>query len=228
MKKVFVTLLSFFLISLLAAQNLTGTWQGFFTAYRIQADANQNSRRHDMSEGRVGLSFDRKFYFVLELKQSYKAVWGVYNTTDSANHAIGCVCSISGVLPKKQGAIFDLYKEKVVDHDPKILQQVCDAVNRITFHYFVNDGKEYLVGKWFTGDNSSTARDGSSGAFLLQHVNVLIKNNVDEYFPKLDKLLSKGTTTDTLALKTPSLLADTFQSLNIDEKEIINSMINKK
>ncbi len=228
MKKLFILLLLHFPLCLLNAQNITGTWQGYFTAYRIEAESNLNSRRNDRSEGKTGLSFTRKFFMTLEIKQSYKALWGVYNTTDSSNLSIGCFCSISGILPKKQVSSFDLFKERIINHDPKISIQTCDFVNRFSFHYIMIDNYEYLIGKWFTGDNASTSRDGSSGAFMLQHVSQINKTNIDELFSKLDKLLSKGAVTDTLSLKTVPLIMDPVSSLNIDEKDIILSITGKK
>ena len=196
------------------AQNITGTWQGYFTSNHVV--------------GRTGLGFTTKYYFTLELKQSYKAVWGAYNTTDSSNLSVGCFCKVSGILPKKQTSIFELYNEGVINHDPKISVGVCEALNRLFFHYVTIDNNEYLIGKWFTGENASVLNNGSSGTFILQHVSVTNKNNVDQYFPKLDKLLNKGTTTDTLALKTAPLIIDPASSLNIEEKEIINAIMGKK
>lgn len=228
MKKMFI-LSVFVMTSLIVdAQNITGYWQGYFTAYRIQSESNLNSRRYDRTEGRTGLNFTRKFFMTLEIKQSYKALWGAYNTTDSSNLSIGCLCSISGLLPKKQVSTFDLYKERVVNHDPKISVQNCDFVNRLSFHYIMIDNTEYLIGKWFTGDNASAARDGSSGAFMLQHISLTNKMNVDELFPKLDRLLNKGAAADTIALKVNPLSIDPLTSLNIDEKEIILSVTGKK
>ena len=214
MKKLSILFLLIFSTSYGHAQNITGTWQGYFTSNHVV--------------GRTGLGYIRKFYFTVQLKQSYKAVWGVYNTTDSSNLSVGCFCSISGVLPKKQTSFFELYTGGVIGHDPKISVGICAAVNRLSFHYVIIDSNEYLIGKWYTGETAAVLNNGSSGTFILQHISLVNKNNVDSYFPKLDKLLNKGTTTDTLALKTAALIIDPVSSLNIEEKEIIKSMSGKK
>ena len=215
MKKIYILLLLIFSNIYGDAQNITGEWQGYFVT--------------------AGLHNPVRSYFFLDIKQSEKALWGVYNnfTGSSKDNVLGCLCTVTGIIPKGEVSNFDLYKDKIIEHHPKIEQSVCDFVNKLSLHYVVVDNLEYLVGQWYTATNAFVLKDGSSGVFVLKHVSLrplslLIKHNIDDYFPKLDKLLERGTTTDTLMLKKFFLLPDDESTLTNQEKDLINALKDKK
>ncbi len=209
MKKLFIFSIIILSIFKVDAQNISGQWQGYFvTATRISP---------------------ARSYFFLDIKQEQKALWGVFNnyTGSPFNNVIGCLCSVTGIIPKGGSSTFDLYKDKIIDHNPKISDGQCDFVNKLSIHYVVIDNLEYLVGKWYTATNAFTLNDGSSGVFVLKHVSLQTTKNIDEYFPKLNKLLEKGKITDSLLLAKSPLLPDQYSSLKKEEIDLINTFRNK-
>ena len=208
MKKICILFLFVFLNIDSNAQNITGYWQGYYV--------------------RAGLKSPVRSFFFMDIKQAQKALWGVYNTyTSSTDKYIGCLCSVTGLIPKGEVSVFDLYKESIIDFNPKFNRNICDFLNKMTVHYVVVDSLEYLVGKWYTANSMLVMRDGSEGVFVLKHVALQNKRSVDQYFPKLDKLLDRGTTSDTTALKKLFLLPDNATSLTDLEKDLINALRNK-
>ena len=192
------------------AQNITGYWQGYFVAAGTKSPV-------------------RSFLF-MDIKQSQKALWGAYNNYISSPYDkyVGCLCSVSGIIPKGEVSTFDLYQESIIEYGPKITRSLCDFLNKITVHYVVVDNLEYLVGKWYTATNAFVLKDGSSGVFVLKHVALQNKRSIDQDFPKLDKLLERGTTSDTMALKKYFLLPDNSSTLTDQEKDLINELKDKK
>ncbi len=204
----FFTCIAFFISTTIKSQDLTGMWAGTFHA--------------------VTRPMEHSFHFYVDLKQKDRSVWGVYNTTDSANATIfTCLCSISGVLPKKPSSDFELYDERVVDFDAKSIHSgSCRNVQRLFCRYLIKDGIEILVGKWFSteGANAGTP-EGESGYFILRHASNQNFRNPDQYFPKLDKLIAKGVIADASSSK-PILIPDE-RSLTPLEQQLVDAMLGR-
>jgi len=185
MKKSFLTLIMSFTIACAFSQDISGTWAGIFLTQQIK-------------------NIPKNYYFFLEIKQKGRTVWGVYNTTDSNNNkSISCLCSISGSLPKKTGAIVDLYKEHIEDFDKNtVTYALCDFVNRLNLHYFIQDSTEYITGQWYSEAGGGPLAGGAGGLLVAQHISIQTMRNVDQYFPKLNKMIEKGATDEqTIAIK---------------------------
>ena len=208
MKKILFLSILIFQTTFIDAQNITGYWQGYYV--------------------RAALKSPVRSFFFMDIKQAQKALWGVYNTyTSATDKYIGCLCSVTGLIPKGEISTFDLYKESIIEFNPKFNKNICDYLNKMTVHYVVVDSLEYLVGKWYTANSMLVMSDGSEGVFVLKHVALQNKRSVDQYFPKLDKLLDRGTTSDTMALKKHFLVPDHVNTLTNLEKDLINALKGK-
>ncbi|MEO8174280.1 MAG: hypothetical protein ABI581_14395 [Sediminibacterium sp.] len=207
MKRLFLSfiLLSFFTNAF--SQDMTGTWGGV-----IQSYTGGNARNQ---------------YFFLELKQSGRSIWGSYNITDSNNNTVvRCLCSVTASLPKKPSAWIEMYRERVIDYDKKRqLLGVCEATNSFILHYFTDsDGTAYLTGKASSGVGISPNDPGN--LLVAQKMSDSLLRNVDDYFPKLAKLIEKGKTDE---LK--PVIADNIASGTVTEKklmETLKTMLEKK
>ena len=208
MKKTFLTITLLISCSCLFSQDISGTWAGFFTAQTK--------------------NFPHNYYFFLEIKQKGKTIWGTYNTSDSMNNVnISCLGSVSGILSKKVATTFDLYKERIEDFDKNtVTYAICNFVNRLALHYFTKDNMEYLTGQWYSESGSGPLAGGASGSFVVQHINSQTMHDVDHFFPKLNKLIEKGATEESVVIK-----ADDISIANPVEQrllETIKSMLGKK
>jgi len=139
---------------------------------------------------------ERKFYVFLELKQQGRAVWGIYNTTDSNNNqSVNCLCTISGSLPRKKGAFLDLSKESVV-MNRSVSYAVCDLVSRLNLHYLTKDSVDYITGKWYAGTDipgrQHPVEGDADGSLVLQRISGQMVWNADQYFSNLDKIIKRG------------------------------------
>lgn len=174
MKHSFLTLMMSLSVVCTFSQDINGTWAGIFLTQVKK--------------------FPHNYYFFLEIKQKGRTVWGVYNTTDSANNKIvSCLCSVSGFLPKKNGAIIDLYKEHIEDFDKKTVSYaLCNFVNRLTLHYFKQDSIEYVTGQWYSESSDGPLAGGAGGLLVAQYITSETMRNVDQYFPKINKMIEKG------------------------------------
>lgn len=201
MKRLLLSVILILIITTSFSQDISGTWGGLF------------------STRQSGLT--RNYYFFLEIKQKGRTIWGVYNTSDSSNNKnITCLCSISGALPKKLAATFDLYKEHIEDYDKNnVAYQVCNFVNRLSLHYFLENSKEYLTGQWFP-ESGGTLAGGAGGSFVVQHINNVTSRPVDDYFPKLNKMIEKGAAEEL----TPLIKADDISSATPAEQRMIDAM----
>jgi len=201
MKKI----LAFLILSLISntsfSQNISGTWGGVFYTPRGNST--------------------KAFYFFLEIQQKERTVWGVYNMTDSNNNKIfDCLISVSGTLSKKPNAVFDLYKEHVEDFDKKRMDYpICNSVNQLNLHYFVIDGVEYITGKWFTEGVKGPGIDGSIGLLVLHHISTNTTRNVDQYFPKLNKMIEKGKSEEPF-----NIIADDLSAATPLEKQLLTAI----
>lgn len=197
MKRLFVSLILLALTGTTFAQDLTGTWGGV-----IQSYTGGNARNH---------------YFFLELKQQGKSIWGTYNITDSNNNTvIKCLCSVTALLPKKTGSFINLYKERVIDYDKKLqLLSVCESINSLILHYFIgSDSTEYFTGK--TSHDVGISPNATGNVFVVQKMSNNRLRNVDQYFPRLDKLIEKGKTEEA-----KTVVADNAETGTIVEKRLI-------
>jgi hypothetical protein len=184
------------------SQNMSGTWGGVFYTPRGNSTTS--------------------FFFFLEIQQKARTIWGVYNMTDSNNNKVpDCLISVSGSLSKKPNAIFDLYKEHVEGFDKKRMDYpICNYVNQLNLHYFVLNGIEYLVGKWYADGVKGPGIDGSIGLLVLQHFNANTTRNVDQYFPKLNKMIEKGKSDEPF-----NIIADDISAATPIEKQLINAIL---
>lgn len=155
-----------------AAQDLSGPWGGIFFVDR-------------------GL-VRKKYFLFVDLRQQGRTVWGTYNTSDSNNNAIvGCLCSISGGLPKSTGPFVQLFKQRVEDYDKKIGYPICDNLNNFKLHYFVKGNTQYLTGVW-SYERSIGKVQGGDGLLVLQHLSGPLPRKIDAFFPHLEKMIAKG------------------------------------
>lgn len=173
MKKVIVLFLLFVGFAKGAfAQDLSGSWGGFFFVDRVRVQS--------------------KYFLFVDLKQQGRTVWGTYNTTDSNNNAIvGCLCSISGELPKKQGSYVQLFKQRVEDYDKRIGYPICNNLNNFKLRYFIKGNTQYLTGVW-SYETSFGKVQGGDGLLVLQHLSGPLPRKLDAFFPHLDKMIAKG------------------------------------
>jgi hypothetical protein len=197
-------LLSFILILAITAsfsQNISGTWAGL------------------LSTRQSGLT--RNYYFFLEITQKGRTVWGVYNISDSSNNkSTTCLCSISGSLSKKVESRLDLYKEHLEDYDKKhVGYQFCNFVNRLNLHYFLENSAEYLTGQWFP-ESGGTLAGGAGGSFVVQHINNTTQRPINDYFPKLTKMIEKGAADEQSLL----IKADEVSSSTPAEKRLLDAI----
>ncbi|MES2329293.1 MAG: hypothetical protein V4539_06785 [Bacteroidota bacterium] len=201
MKRLLFLLTMIFFVTALSAQDITGTWGGVFYAPR------------------KNVSFP--YFFFLDIQQKGKTVWGVYSTGDSSvSNSYSCLTSVSATLSKKPGALIDLYKEKVEDFDKKgMSRDICNFVNRLGMHYFIEDGIEYITGKWYSESSGGSAGDGAGGAFVLHRIAASPTRNIDQYFPKLERMIEKGKSDEPIVLK-----ADNISYATPLEKKLIDAM----
>jgi hypothetical protein len=170
--KIFYFLIVCCITSGAAAQDLSGPWGGIFFVDR-------------------GL-VQQKYFLFVDLKQQGRTVWGTYNTTDSNNNAIvGCLCSISGELPKSPGSFVQLFKQRVEDYDKKIGYPICDNLNNFKLHFFTKGNTQYLTGIW-SYESSLGRVQGGDGLLVLQHMSGPLPRKIDAFFPHLDKMIAKG------------------------------------
>lgn len=204
MKRIVLSIAWILFINASFSQDISGTWGGLIS----------------IRESRF-TRVTRNYYFFLEIKQKGRTIWGVYNMSDSSNNKnISCLCSISGEIPKKPGAVFDLYKEHIEEYDKKhVGYDFCNLVSGLSLHYFLENTTEYLAGQWHHTSDVTLAR-GAGGSFVLQHINPLTSRSVDDYFPKLDKMIEKGVVDgEVLQFK-----ADDISAATNSEQRLINAM----
>ena len=131
------------------------------------------------------------------MQQKGKAIWAVYTTTknkalDSAN----CSFSIDGQLNKHGDEFFiRMYKDKIISNPTGY--GVSNAINYFEFKYEKREDGEYLIGKWFAATPNKYTQDGSAGGILLKKMSGKSKFEIDQYFPKLPKLIEKYNRGDT-------------------------------
>ena len=168
------------------------------------------------------LKITHAYRFFLELPQKGRAVWGVYNTTDSNNiNIFTCLVSVSGILSKKPASVFDLYREKMEDYDKKhVGYSFCNSVNRLSMHYFIQDSVECFTGKWYFEGAGGSMPDGAGGIFVLYHMNSQTLRNPDEYFSNLTKMIDKGKTDE----NAPVLKADDISAASSTEKQLLDAI----
>ena len=203
MKRISLSIVLIFSISVSFSQNITGTWSGMISTKQT--------------------NLTRNYYFNLEIKQDGRTVWGLYNTSDSSNNKnITCLCSISGLLTKKPAARLDLYKEHIEDYNRVTASYLyCNFINRLSMHYFTEDGNEYLTGQWFPDSGGTFPGSATGGSFVLQHVSNVTKRPVDDYFfPKLSKMLEKGRSDEMRSL----IQADDISKATPAEKRMLNAI----
>ncbi|MES2371684.1 MAG: hypothetical protein V4557_03830 [Bacteroidota bacterium] len=200
MKKAFLSFILLIFITTTFSQDLTGTWGGI-----IQGSAKGTGRNS---------------YIFLEIKQKGRSIWGVYNITDSNNNTIiNCLCNVTAMLPKKTSAFIDLYKERVVDYDKKaqILDR-CEIFNNFFLHYFLSsDSTEYFTGKASSAVGLNPNAPGT--LLVLQKMSNSLYRNVDDYFPKLSKLIEKGETSEKIVF-----FADQVSSATVTEKRLMQTL----
>jgi len=200
-------LLSFVLILSITAsfsQDISGTWGGIIS-----------TKQSNLS---------RNYYFFLEIKQKGRTVWGAYNTSDSNNNKnITCLCSITGSLTKKPAARLDLYKEHIEDFDKATASYLyCNFLNRLSLHYFKENNEEYLAGQWFPESAVSGTFPGGTagGSFVVKHISNVTERPVDDYFPKLSKMIEKGESDEKGSL----IIADDISTATPAEKRMLDAI----
>jgi hypothetical protein len=202
MKRIALSIVLILFITVSFSQNITGTWSGMISTKQT--------------------NLTRNYYFNLEIKQDGRTVWGVYNTSDSSNNkSVTCLCSVSGSLTKKPTARLDLYKEHVEYFDQAAASYLyCNFINRLNLHYFTEDNNEYLAGQWFPDSGGTFPGSATGGSFVLQHISNRNKRQVDDYFPKLSKMLEKGKSDE----KRPLIKADDISTATPAEKRMLNAI----
>jgi hypothetical protein len=201
LKQKYLFFILFMILSIsVSAQDISGIWGGIF--YTETANV------------------QRQYFIFLEIKQKGRSLWGVYNTTDSNNNGtVNCLCSVSGLISRKPGALVDLYKERVEEYNTrKVSYGVCDNISHFNVHYFMQDSVAYLTGKWFYEMSKGRAQ-GADGVLVLQHLGRHVDRNVDQYFPNLAKMIEKGANDSTM-----SITADDISAATPVEKRLILSI----
>lgn len=202
MKRIVIPIVLILSITASFSQNITGTWSGLISTKQT--------------------NLTRNYYFNLEIKQDGRTVWGVYNTSDSSNNkSITCLCSVSGSLNKKPAARLDLYKDNVEDYNTVTASYLyCNFINRLNLHYFTEDNNEYLAGQWFPDSGGTFPGSAKGGSFVLQHISNKTQRPVDDYFPKLSKMLKRGESDE----KRPLIKADDISVATPAEKRMLNAI----
>ncbi len=202
MKRLFLSCFLILIITDSYSQNITGTWSGLISTKQT--------------------NLTRNYYFTLEIKQDGRTIWGVYNTSDSSNNqSATCLCSVTGSLTKKPTARLDLYKEHVEYFDNSTASYLyCNFINRLNLHYFTENNNEYLTGQWFPDSGGTFPGSATGGSFVLQHTSNRTKRHVDDYFPKLGKMIERGKSDE----NRPLIKADDISTATPAEKRMLNAI----
>lgn len=170
-------LISFFLLlsiyNCVVAQNinLEGEWKGTYTL-----DTNQN---------RQVLDFSIKF------RQSGNAVWGIFvRGKETGKNKADCVGRFTFGLNSQNNSGIIIYNDGIEKNN--ILLSECFYMNSLEADYSKKVNAELLEGVWF--GNPSASRYGlavPSGTFKLEKINAVADIEIDNYFPKLAKLIRK-------------------------------------
>jgi len=197
MKRILSIVLILSYTSNLSAQNINGTWAGIM--YNEIYTLNK--------------------YFFLEVKQKDRTLWGVYTTTDSIhNKTYDCLCSVSGQLPEKAGASFEIFQKGVIDYDTQKIMLSCESIAHMDIHYLIEDSIQYMVGKWYREFSHAKVGFNKGGYIILQHLSTGTAHNIDKYFSNLDKMIRKGATDG----KSPAIVADDISLSTADERKLMD------
>ena len=174
MKKYFFSFISLLLSGWCTAQTetLEGKWEGVITL--------------DTS------SFQQVqvINFTVQLRQSGKAVWGIYSRgDDTVKHTSECTGKLT-IRLKDENEIIRIYQEDVETNN--IPYSLCTFMNFLDAVYLKNDEKEELLqGRWFGDTGSMRGVDGAIGRFYLKKVKTSADIDVDKYFPRLTRLIRR-------------------------------------
>jgi hypothetical protein len=155
------------------AQNLEGKWKGILT----------------IDTGSTAF-FKRSFEFSIQLKQTGKAVWGIYvrGTDTSVKHA-DCMGRLTAGLADNRDSAFTLFNDGT--ESGYMTDEMCQFLYYMQAEYFKDEQGEYLSGKWFGTYSSRFGNSSPGGIFYLEKVSPVPDTNVDKYFPDLAKLIRR-------------------------------------
>lgn len=153
-------------------ENLTGKWSGIITIDVDQA-------------------IPRTIYFNLQIKQSGKAVWGIYTTGEDSTFISSTCCTgkLTSKLSSGKNSIIGFFQDGIVEN--KIPLDICSSLNYIQASYSGDGKDEFLKGKWYSIYNNKLAVDGAAGRFVLEKLSTETDINIDQYFPRLPELIKK-------------------------------------
>ena len=161
-------LTSFF--SFAQTQNFEGKWKGLLT----------------IDTG----NYRREFEFNIQLKQTGRAVWGIYmRGTDAAVKNADCVGRLTAGLTVKENSAFTLFNDGT--ESGNMTFEMCQFFYSMQAEYFKDRQGEYLSGKWFGTYSSRYGYSSPAGIFKLEKVSLVPDIDVDKYFPNLARMIKK-------------------------------------
>jgi hypothetical protein len=205
MKKLLILLLVFDSFAAFA-QDLTGTWEGIFYTDRY------NGTR-------------RMFYYRFHLKQQGSLVWGICEGMSAVEDKkyeiskakVSCMYPVSGEIPmnkKDTSKVLQLFRGNVVEAN--IPMPICESPFYFEFKYRELNNASYLAGKWYSIYAYSPRDDAAGGSLAIRKVSNEPPNFVDDYFPKLNKMMQKSFKKDSAYLVKKGLYEKLFTTQNND------------
>jgi hypothetical protein len=155
------------------AQNLEGKWKGVLT----------------IDTGSTGFN-KRSFEFNIQLKQTGRAVWGIYvRGSDTTVKNADCMGRLTAGLVDKKDSAFTLFNDGT--ESGNLGFDVCNIFYSMQAAYSKDEQGEYLSGKWFISGIIKYDFTLPAGKFVLEKVSPEPDINVDKYFPDLTRLIRK-------------------------------------
>jgi hypothetical protein len=160
----------FWFYGLSQAQNLEGKWKGVLT----------------IDTG----NFRREFQFSIQLKQTGRAVWGIYvRGADITVKNADCIGRLTAGLTDKENSGFTLFNDGT--ESGNMTFEMCQFFYSMQAEYFKDGQGEYLNGKWFGTYSNRHGYSLPEGIFKLEKVSPVPDIDVDKYFPGLARLIKK-------------------------------------
>jgi hypothetical protein len=164
-------LTSFF--SFAQIQNFEGKWKGIIT----------------IDTGSTAF-YQRSFEFNVQLKQTGRAVWGIYmRGTDSTVKNADCMGRLTAALTDEKKPAFTLLNDGT--ESGNLTFQMCNFFYSMQAEYSKDGQGEHLSGKWFSTDIIKYDYSLPAGRFVLEKVSSVPDTNIDKYFPNLARLIRK-------------------------------------
>ena len=142
-------LLFIFIFNHCLAQNISGTWEGTFTADIATSEPNS-------------------FFLHIELQQKGSQITGQFYTADSAHkNLIDAIYPLIGTLDKNNTlSLFKLIKGN--KQSLHLSPQIADLFRLFTVSYLLKDTSEFLSGKWYTSKKITGSSDSDAGSFNVK------------------------------------------------------------